>query len=53
MGEVVRGAIDIRLPRRGPSHFEAIAAILTAEPMDVPDDVAELKREIAETRRTS
>ncbi|MBI3979563.1 MAG: antitoxin [Chloroflexi bacterium] len=42
---VIREAID-RLPAEGDSRHVAIAAILAAEPMPVPADPAELRREL-------
>ncbi len=48
---LVREAIDVRYPPVDPRRRAAIGAILAAEPMPVPDDPSELKREIAESRR--
>lgn len=49
---VVRDAIDASLP---PADLDdkrrAFEDLMASEPIDLPDDPAELKREIAETRR--
>lgn len=50
VAEVVREAIDTALPPRWPDRITAGAAILGAEPMDVPASVAELRRELDEGR---
>jgi len=47
---VVRDALDRALASNPDERRAALAAILAAEPMPVPDDPAELKREIAESR---
>lgn len=49
---VVRDAIDARFPAVDPEREAADKAILAAEPMPVPLDPADLKREILETRST-
>jgi hypothetical protein len=51
VAEVVREAIDVALPPRWPDRVAAASAILAAEPMDVPDSVAELKAEIEAAHR--
>ncbi len=48
VAEVIREAVDYRLPPTWPSRSEAGERILRADPMDVPDDPADLKREIAD-----
>jgi hypothetical protein len=53
IGMLVREAIDARYPAVDPERDAAFERIRNAEPMSVPVDPAELKREIAETRRTS
>lgn len=45
----VREAIDTRFPALD-SRRRAAAAILSAAPMDVPEEPADLKRELSETR---
>jgi len=50
IGALVREAIDSRFPAVDPEKRVAAAVILAADPMPVPDDPAELEREIAETR---
>lgn len=50
IAKLVREAIDARYPVVATRRGAAAEAILTAEPMEVPDEPAELKREIAETR---
>jgi hypothetical protein len=47
---VIRDAIDAALPADLDKKRRALAAILAAEPMAVPDTVAELKAELADTR---
>lgn len=47
---LVREAIDSRFPLVENRRGAAAEAILAAEAMDVPDDAADLKREIAATR---
>jgi hypothetical protein len=46
---VIRDAID-RLPSDSDERRAAIAAILEAAPMPVPDDPADLRRELDEAR---
>lgn len=50
VGAVVRDAIDRALPGDEDRRRRAGRAILAAEPMDVPDDPAELRRELDEAR---
>lgn len=50
IGMLVRDAIDATYPTVDPEKRAAADAILAAEPMPVPVDPADLKREIAETR---
>lgn len=50
MATLVREAIDSRFPRFDGRKRAAIAELLAADPMPVPDDPADLKREILETR---
>lgn len=52
IAEIIREAID-QLPVDADSRQAAIAAILTAEPMPVPDDPADLRREIDAARDDS
>jgi hypothetical protein len=47
IGAVIREAID-KLPDRESERRRAIAALLAAEPMPVPDDPADLRRELDE-----
>jgi len=47
---LVRDAIDARFPAVDPERRAAADHILAAEPMSLPDDPADLKREILETR---
>lgn len=47
---LVREAIDNRFPLVETRRGAAAEAILAAEPMDVPDEPADLKGEIAESR---
>ncbi|MGH9190305.1 MAG: antitoxin [Acidimicrobiales bacterium] len=47
---LVREAIDSRFPEVDPEKHAAYLALMAAEPMPVPDDPADLKREILETR---
>jgi hypothetical protein len=49
VAEVIRDAIDLAVPADLERKRAAAAEILTAKPMPVPD-VAELKKEIAESR---
>ena len=49
---LVREAIDSRFPAVDSRRSAALAAILAAEPMDVPDDPADVKRELAAARWT-
>jgi hypothetical protein len=48
VAEVIRGAIDRGLGTTAARRAAAARAILAAEPMDVPEDPADLKREIDE-----
>jgi hypothetical protein len=50
IGWLVREAIDARYPAFDPERRAAADRILAAEPMPLPDDPADLKREILETR---
>ncbi len=50
VGSLVRDAIDELIPSDGDRRREAIARILAAPPMPVPDDPMELKREIVAGR---
>ena len=50
IAEVVREAVDRSFPPTWPSREDAARRILSAEPMSVPADPADLKREIAEAR---
>jgi hypothetical protein len=52
IGTVIREAIDTFDEGTDRRH-EAIAAILAAEPMDVPADPADLRRELDEARGRS
>ncbi len=47
---VVRDAIDARFPAEDPERDAAFEAIRTAEPISLPADPADLKREILDTR---
>lgn len=47
---LVREALDARYPSGDAERRAAAARILAADPTPVPDDPADLKREIAETR---
>jgi hypothetical protein len=47
---VIRDAIDAALPPDLDKKRRALAAILAAEPVPVPDTVAELKAELDEIR---
>ncbi len=47
---LVREALDARYPAVEPEKRAAARRILAAEPMAVPNDAAELKRELARTR---
>lgn len=49
IGAVIREAID-RLPTDSEARRAAIEAILAAEPMPVPDDPADLRRELDTAR---
>lgn len=44
--EIVREAVDVVLPPRWPERAGAAAAILAAEPMEVPKAVSDLKAEL-------
>ena len=46
IGEIVRRAIDRDLPPSDEERRAAIDRLLAAEPIPVPDDPADLKREI-------
>jgi hypothetical protein len=46
IGEIVRRAIDRALPATAERRREAIDRFLAAEPIPVPDDPADLKKEI-------
>lgn len=50
IGAIVRRAIDREVPGDGDSRHDAIARLLAAEPMPVPDDPADLKAEIRAAR---
>lgn len=50
IGMLVRDAIDATYPTVDAERRSAADAILAAEPMPVPKDPADLKREILETR---
>jgi hypothetical protein len=50
VAEVIREAVDYRFPRALPSRREAGDLILGADPVPVPDDPGDLKREIADAR---
>jgi hypothetical protein len=50
VAEVIRESIDIAIPPRWSDRATAGAAILAAEPMDLPASVAELKAELDELR---
>ncbi len=50
VAEVIRESIDIALPPRWSDRITAGAAILDAEPMEVPAEVADLKAELDEVR---
>lgn len=47
---LVRDAIDARYPAVDPDRRAAADRILAAEPVPVPDDPADIKSEILETR---
>ncbi len=47
---VIRDAIDAALPADLPTKQRAAAALLAAEPMDVPGTVEELKAELDASR---
>lgn len=49
LATVIRDAID-NLPAEGDRRRDAIASILTAEPMPVPADPADLVRELGDAR---
>ncbi len=49
IGMLVRDAIDAQYPFEDPERRAAADRILAAEPMPVPLDPADLKREIRET----
>jgi hypothetical protein len=50
MAVLVREAIDATYPAGDDDRRAAADDILAAVPMEVPDDPADLKREIADTR---
>lgn len=50
IGELVRESIDVTIPREWTERATAGARILAAEPMDVPETVAELRAELDELR---
>lgn len=50
MAAVIRDAIDAALPADLVTKQRAAAALLAAEPMDVPDTVDELKAELDDAR---
>lgn len=50
VGQVVRDALDSSLGADSRRRRRALAHILAAEPVDLPADVADLKREIADGR---
>ena len=50
VAEVIRESIDLALPPRWSDRLTAGAAILEAEPMDVPASVTDLKAELDEFR---
>jgi hypothetical protein len=50
---LIRDAIDAALPADLPKKQRAAAALLAAEPMDVPDTVEELKAELDDARSRS
>ena len=50
VGEIVRRAIDHELPGVGDERRAAARRFLSAAPMPVPDDPADLEREILEAR---
>jgi hypothetical protein len=50
VGEIVRRAIDRAVPMAADQRSAAIRRVLAAEPIPVPEDPADLKREILEAR---
>jgi Ribbon-helix-helix domain len=50
VGEIVRRAIDRAVPATADERSAAIARFLAAEPIPVPDDPADLKKEILAAR---
>lgn len=50
MARVIRDAIDVALPSDLKRKRAALREILQAEPMPVPEDPQDLKREVEETR---
>jgi len=50
VGALVREAIDQALPGGEERRRRAGRAILTAEPLEVPDDAADLRQELDEAR---
>jgi Ribbon-helix-helix domain len=50
VGEIVRRAIDRAVPVAADERSAAIRRLLAAEPIPVPDDPADLEREILEAR---
>jgi len=50
VGSIVREAIDQALPGDEERRRRAGRAILAAEPMEVPEDPADLRRELDEAR---
>jgi Ribbon-helix-helix domain len=50
MGEIVRRAIDRELPVTADQRSAAIRRLLAADPIPVPDNPADLKREILAAR---
>lgn len=50
VGEIVRRAIDRAVPVPADERSAAIQRLLAAPPIPVPDDPADLKREILEAR---
>ncbi|MEX2099908.1 MAG: antitoxin [Acidimicrobiia bacterium] len=50
IGEIVRRAIDHELPASGDVSRSAIARLLAARPMAVPDDPRDLDAEIRDAR---
>lgn len=50
VARVIRDAIDVALPSDLKRKRAALREILQAEPMPVPEDPQDLKREVEETR---